>query len=61
MSTKSELECDKETANDMKAIFDMTKHANKHGLLTEVIYTIMQSNDGTVSDRCNHALCEWDI
>lgn len=57
-----ENQYDQETADDMNAISGMIKAANEQGLLMEVIYSlIQQSNKDSVSERCRHALYEWDI
>lgn len=56
-----EVAFDEETAKDMEAIHDMLKAANKEGLLEEVVWSLAQSNVGTVREKCFHALSEWDI
>lgn len=55
-----EAEVSVDTMAEFKAVDDMIHAAKKQGLLTEVIWTLAQSNHGGVVEKCYHALNEWD-
>lgn len=52
---------DNPVGREMDVVMKTIKTAEHEGLLTEVVWTLAQSNTGTVQEKCMHALMEWDI
>jgi hypothetical protein len=48
------------TSDEMNAIASMLSRANKQGLLTEVIWSALQSSSKNIPAKCMYGLMEWD-
>lgn len=59
----SEINLDQKTANEMDAIAEMLKIADKYNLTVEVVkeYGELMQCYGDAELAANHALAEWDL